>query len=133
MTESRYQLVLLPRGLVITPFPVSPTQKHTHPASLSRGLTWSIRLWEGQCGSLSSQAISQRPEWVENVLLAFSFKTWNTFFNGKKYYAETFCFLNVCKSTLQTIKKYVICLQGITTLQSISTIIPTLCGLNSLL
>ena len=85
---------------------------HTHPASLSQGVLWGQCLWEGQRGSLCVEAKSfhrEQSRW--SVLLASSFKTWNTIFHGKKLCRDVpFCKCMQCKSTLQTIKKYIICL-----------------------
>lgn len=75
------------RNPVLAPLTVEPSCTDMHPfyfpvlGSPLEPVPLRTAVWEPVCGS---QVISQRPQWVEDVLLASSFKTWNTFFRGKK-------------------------------------------------
>lgn len=87
-----------------------PPHSHGHTPTLLPCLEVSLGVNASGKGCVEAKSF-QRPEWVEDVLLASSFKTWNTFFHGKKNIMQRpSIFLNVCKSTLQTIKNYIICL-----------------------
>lgn len=86
-------------------------------------------VWEPVCGSQVLSETGVGGGCVPGLLI----KNLECIFPRKKYYAERIHLCDVCESTLQAIKNYVICLKEVTILQYICAIIPTLCGLNSLL